>query len=497
MKEDCYANPTSMADDLNLTLLAEFDLSETAGGVKGVSLFSSQLVENCERIVERLIRLREISPVDIVALSSFTERANLRPLVCSLALALRKVLQRVVLLDCDLRAPTLQAVAAVEGKEGFIDMVKYGCSFFTAAAETDAEGIYVIGAGSHPVTSEGELVGRELERVFHSLRPKAEITLAIIPPFLGRKQVNPILNCVDGVLLCVNSFSSGKSMIRRDFSALWKSDIPVLGLISEKPNQVEERQTLVLEARQQDSAAAVSGASGASGATPATGASGATGASSATSATNATEAHSSWRPISSTDEGTRVGGLRRGEAVGGEAKYRTESTLVEKSLFGRQKHWRQYVVGMCVVFGIIGVLALKQTRFSGTAATKMDEKTLRSILLPGSDGVTSGDDIQNSGPESSGARTGLYGSGKAEVESRYFIGTALRSNYGEAEQDSAKVSSIGLGVYIKSIDSGARGTGYMAIVGPFRTSGEARAGLSRLGPLGLSGEVRSVNEGVK
>ena len=495
---DYYESASGIADDLRSALLAELELSDAMSEwEKDLSLLSNHSwVSGSRDIVERLIQLREISPVDIVAVSALTERVSLRPLLCSLALALRRVLQRVVLIDCDLRVPSLHTVVAGEGKEGFIDMVKYGCSFFTVASETETEGIYIIGAGSHPVSSEGELVGRELERVFHSLRTKADITLACVPPFLIRKQVNPILNCMDGVILCVNGPAGRKSKIRRDFSALWRSDIPILGIVTQKHSQVEERQILVLRARAEDVQSLMPRA-------PAENArQEAKAAENETQTVRGTEVAPekfprAGEPISSEREETGGARLLSQEIDPHQTAPRDESELVENALFGKQRRWHQYVIGICAVLAIVGVLALKQARFAGSGSPQIDERMMRSILLPGSDGVMTGDETQR--PD------GAVISRSSDV-SRFSDGTqsdgtcvlvSSRTNYGEAAKDSLRVARVGFRVSIKLTDLGGHGKGYRVVAGPFLTSDEAEAAVSRIEPLGLSIETRVITEGVK
>ena len=531
---DYYESASGIADDLRSALLAELELSDAMSEwEKDLSLLSNHSwVSGSRDIVERLIQLREISPVDIVAVSALTERVSLRPLLCSLALALRRVLQRVVLIDCDLRVPSLHTVVAGEGREGFIDMVKYGCSFFTVASETETEGIYIIGAGSHPVSSEGELVGRELERVFHSLRTKADITLACVPPFLIRKQVNPILNCMDGVILCVNGPAGRKSKIRRDFSALWRSDIPILGIVTQKHSQVEERQTLVLRARAEDvqslmPRAPAENAQQEAKATENVCPSGeASGEEVQESAGSEKAPADSGRVIqdkeavgeSQTVRGTEVAPekfLRAGEPISSEREEtggarllsqeidphqtapRDESELVENALFGKQRRWHQYVIGICAVLAIVGVLALKQAKFAGSGSPQIDERMMRSILLPGSDGVMTGDETQ--GPD------GAVISESSDV-SRFSDGTqsdgtcvlvSSRTNYGEAAKDSLRVARVGFRVSIKLTDLGGHGKGYRVVAGPFLTFDEAKAAVSRIEPLGLSIETRVITEEVK
>jgi Mrp family chromosome partitioning ATPase len=498
-----YESASSIADDLRTSLLTELELTDAIGQwEKDLSLLSNySWVGGCRDVVERLIQLREISPLDIVAVSALTERVHLRPLLCSLALALRRILQRVVLIDCDLRMPSLHTVVAGEGREGFVDMIKYGCSFSTAASETETQGIYIIGAGSHPVSSEGELVGRELERVFHSLRTKADITLACVPPFLVRKRVNPILDCMDGVLLCVDGQIGRKSKIRRDFSALWRSDVPILGIVTQKRSQVEERQTLVLRARAEDAQslsphAPVENAGGESKAVENVCPSGEASGEMAQEVAHE-KPPGAWQPISSEREETKDASPASKEIDSHDAVPRDESELVETALFGRQRRWGQYVIGICAVLAIVGVLALKQARFSGSGNPQMDERMMRSILLPGSDGVMTGDETQRRETATVSESPNVSGSSYNTRSAGTCVLVSSRANYDEAAKDSLRVVRVGFRVSIELTDLGEGGRRYRVVAGPFPTFDEAKTAVSRIRPLALSTETGVITEGVK
>ncbi|MCX5800372.1 MAG: hypothetical protein NTX17_03190 [Candidatus Eisenbacteria bacterium] len=523
---DSYEGASSIATDLKVPLLAELELSDAIGTWERdfLLLSESSWVHDCEYVGERLIKLREISPLDIVAVSALTERVILRPFLCSLAVALRKFLQKVVIIDCDLRAPSMHTLVAGEGKEGFIDMVKHGCSFSTVASETEKEGIYIIGAGSHPVSSEGELVGRELERVFHSLRTKADITLACVPPFLIRKQVNPILNCADGVLLCLNDSAGTKGGIRKGFSALWKSDIPVLGIVAQRSSQVDERQTLVLRANAEDDEPLRQQPPSAENAPDSRGSSGTKSSVSsiptgsvalseeAVRGTEVVRARETvregeaaraerqvpgWEPISSTRDATEGEGLLSNEIDSHETTSGEDSEFVERTLFGKQHQWRQYVVGTCVVLGIVGVLALKQASPPGSGSPQMDERMMRSIILPGSDGVTTGDESRGSQAGAVPRSSDVFGFPNDARSATFYVETSLRARHDDAVQDSSRVADVGLRAFTERVDLGGGERGYRVVVGPFLTADGARIAASRIEPLGLSTETRIITEGVK
>jgi cell division septation protein DedD len=432
--------------------------------------------------------------MDIVAVGGLTEGVFLKPLACSVSLVLRGLLQRVVLVDCDLRAPSLHTVIGTEAKEGFIDMVKYGCSFFTAAVETETEGIYVIPAGSHPVSSEEELRGRELERVFHSLRAKADMTLVCMRPFLSAGRVNPIAEHVDAMLLCVHREEEYVSAIGGDVAKLWKSDVPVIGIISQSSAEAVESEVAPSEE------------------------------------VYPADTHE--------PEGKEPA----------EESPTEEIEIVDATLFGKRapRSKLPLVVGICVAVVVVGFLIVSKMDLFAPKGPVMDSRTTRSILLPGADGVTNaveedaeiagsvsggigsldadaepvgteptipgsaGEEAAQPGPQSGqealapalekasspSSVPAVEGEGRMSLrQGEVLVHVSSFRNYERAAKDSARIAAAGLKTSIAFVRFEDLGSWYRVLVGPFEGRADAEEAASRLMSLGLAKNVRVISEG--
>ncbi len=556
---DRYAGASEIARDLKSPLLAELKLTnEIQTWASNLSLLTDYgWTEGCDRVAQELVRLRETSPLDIVAVVGLSDDVYLKPLLGSLSLVMRGLLQRVVLVDCDLRSPSLHTITGSETKEGFIDMIKYGCSFFTAASETEMGGIYVISAGSHPVSSEEELMGRELEQVFHSLRAKADMIFVRMKPFLSDGRVNPILSHMDGVLLCVNKAGSRRAAIARDFSRLWQSDIPVVGIVSQKSLKAEPKRTIApeyvpkKESRPEDVRTISRARETSSGEDEWKG---------VTVAPHTTEAPFGESRVQETPESQqehRIGGAEAGETYVDEIDVNDtdadeievdETDVVETTLFGKKSAGKRLplIIGLCVVAAIVGILAVRQAGLLAPEGPAMDSRTTRSILLPGSDGVTNA--IENHEETSAPVTERASSPGDAadatvsstrppdleevvESEQKNEQGTpevvkmgamaqpprrgekdqedgristghgttlvhvsSFRS-YENAAKDSSRIATAGLKTSIALVEFEDLGTWYRVLVGPFAGTEEAEVAASKLTSLGLARNVRIISEG--
>ena len=528
---ESYESAEQIAADLKTALLAEFRYDTDAGRwEEDLSLLSEAgWVGQCEKLVRRLVQLREASPLDVVAVCALTGGVPMKPFMYSLGIAMRGLLQRVVLMDCDLRAPSLHTPADGRAVEGFIDMVKYGCSFFTVSRETEVSGLYVIGAGSHPVLSEGELVGKDLERTFNSLRTKADVTFACVPPFLPGRRVNPILGCVDGVLVCVNRPSAGKSGIAGGFTRLWQSDVPVLGAVNHEPKDFEERKTIVLNvashASEPERPLGSGGGTGAGAAGPARRDPG-TGADAEAAQRIELEFTPECRPLLSEGEDSGDAGSAFGSPAGTEAgagigrpgpedaadrsaglrvrrrpwsRVRSvEERFLERELFGRRRISSRlaFLIGLPVVLVALIVAGVVLPRLARAPGEQVDADMMRSIVLPGSDGIVGAREIETAlvaPPALSGGRSSAA---PALGAATYYVHVSSHKTYENALQDSARVAGAGFRVSLQFVQLSELGRWYRVLAGPFHTTAAARAAAARIEPMGLAKQVRIIQEGV-
>jgi len=522
-----YDRAEQIAADMKTALLADFRYENDAGRwEEDVSVLSETgWVGQCEGLVRRLVQLRETSPLDVVAVCALTDGVRMKPFMYSLGIAVRRLLQRVVLMDCDLRSPWPQA--AVDGREaeGFIDMVKHGCSFFTVSRETDVSGLYVIGAGSHPVLSEGELVGKDMERAFNSLRTKADVTLARVPPFLPGRRVNPVLACADAVLVCVSRPSARRSEIAEDFARLWQADVPVLGAVNHEPRDFEERTTVVLNvaSRASEAGQPLEVRSGTTAGRPA-GKQLSPRTETGTAQTIDLEITPECRPLLSVsedevDSGRMFGtGTETPEAtpapdsgaadtteIGRRSKTRqwsrvrsAEERFLDRELFGRKRISSRlaFLIGLPVVLAALVAAAVLWPRLASTPVAQLDSDMMRSILLPGSDGVVGAGEVKTAQAALPALPAGQDSGGHDLAVATYFVHVSSHKVYENALQDSARVAGAGFRVSLQYVQLSELGRWYRVLAGPFHTATAARAAAARLQPMGLAKQVRIIQQGV-
>lgn len=138
----------------------------------------------------------------IVMVTSATQGEGKSTTVANLAVALSRAGQRVVLVDLDLRRPTLDRFFGLEDAVGLTDLVRGEARLTPVEAEPANGGrLEVLTSGPLPKDT-GEFVGSPaLSRVLNELRERADIVLLDSPPLLAVGDAMALSAKVDGIVV--------------------------------------------------------------------------------------------------------------------------------------------------------------------------------------------------------------------------------------------------------------------------------------------------------
>ena len=170
--------------------------------------------------------------------TSGTEGEGKTTVACNLAIAFAASGRRVILLDADLRRPTVHRFLGINGRPGLSDVAVGQASLAEAlvevALEDDQSGgsLLVLPSGPMP-PNPGEFVGTgAVTEVLTELRNAADFLIVDTPPVLQVAEAVAISSQMDGLLLVVNLTSARKGHLAEVRRQLDRSPVAQLGFIA-------------------------------------------------------------------------------------------------------------------------------------------------------------------------------------------------------------------------------------------------------------------------
>ncbi len=175
-----------------------------------------------------------------------------------------------------------------------------------------------------------------------------------------------------------------------------------------------------------------------------------------------------------------------------------EERFLERELFGRRKISSRlaFLIGLPVVLVVLVAAAIVSLRPTRQPGEQVSSDMMRSILLPGSDGIVGAGEVETaqvvppSLPEAGVSVPPDLG------EARYYVHVSSHKLHKNALLDSAEVAGAGFRVSLEFVELSELGRWYRVLAGPFHTAAAARAAAARIEPMGLAKQVRIIQEGV-
>jgi len=155
--------------------------------------------------------------------------------VRSLAITYAEAGRQVVVLDCDLRRPTLHGYFQIRSRPGVTDVLAGEVSLAEAEQEVSigSGSLTVLTAGATPANPPAALGGAHFRDVLAQLRERFDVVLIDTPPLLLVGDALPLLNAVDGVLLVARLNSTTRDAARSLLQIVRRvPDVNVLGVVA-------------------------------------------------------------------------------------------------------------------------------------------------------------------------------------------------------------------------------------------------------------------------
>lgn len=150
--------------------------------------------------------------------------------IANLAVTMAQSEQRVILVDCDLRRPTLHTLFGLPNEQGLTTlMLQEGGRI--PAQPTEVPGLLVLTSGPQPPRPADVLGSRRMEAVIDYLRQHADVVLFDTPPVTAVTDAAVLATKVDGVLLVFRAGTTKRDRARESRRLLDKVNANIVGVV--------------------------------------------------------------------------------------------------------------------------------------------------------------------------------------------------------------------------------------------------------------------------
>jgi len=169
-----------------------------------------------------------------IALTSCTPNEGKSMTVANLAVVLTQAGKSVLLIDCDMRNPTVHKNFNLSNKIGLSSCISMGTALADAVQATGIEGLDALTAGVIP-PNPSELLGSErMQNVLQRAKEQYDYVLIDTPPVMPVTDALIVSRFVDGMILVIASAEVKVEMAREVKNQLVHAGANILGVVLNK-----------------------------------------------------------------------------------------------------------------------------------------------------------------------------------------------------------------------------------------------------------------------
>ena len=177
-------------------------------------------------------------PLKVLVISSSAAAEGKTTIAMNLATSLAQMGQRVLLVDSDLRRPTLYKSFNLAAAPGLSNLLVGKAELSTVIKKTPIEGLQVLPAGPIPPMPAELLGSHRMRELLNQLRQQFDTVLLDSPPVIAVTDATLLATMADGLLLVVNCGRTTQDQAKAALLTLEKAGIRPLGVVM---NQVDRR----------------------------------------------------------------------------------------------------------------------------------------------------------------------------------------------------------------------------------------------------------------
>ncbi len=159
----------------------------------------------------------------------------------NLSISLAQIGKRVLLIDADMRIPSVAGRMKIKGAPGLSDFLVGEAKVEEAVRTVDEYGIHVLPAGSIPPDPTGLLEAKQVEHLFSALRNIYDFVVVDLPPVNSVPDAIILAKYIDGYLLAVREKITKHKEVSEALKHLHLANANIVGFVCNGGPRSSER----------------------------------------------------------------------------------------------------------------------------------------------------------------------------------------------------------------------------------------------------------------
>ena len=168
------------------------------------------------------------NPIRSLVVTSPAKAEGKSTTIANLAVTMAQSGRKTILVDCDLRRPSLHTLFDLRSEPGLTNAILDDVAA-PSLQETGVENLWLLASGPKPPNPADLLGSRKIDQLLTKLNEMADIILFDAPPVIAVTDAAVLGAKVDGVLLVINAGKTRRDHAERAKELLEKAKVRIIG----------------------------------------------------------------------------------------------------------------------------------------------------------------------------------------------------------------------------------------------------------------------------
>lgn len=164
--------------------------------------------------------------------------------VSNLAVAYAQEGKKVILIDCDLRSPSIHQVFSQSNHAGLTNILANQNQWQEVIRDTTIDTLSLLTSGPIPPNPAELLASRRMKSLIEELKQHYDMIFFDVPPVLAVTDSLVVSALSDGVILVVNAGKVDKELVRKTKASLEHVNARLIGVVLNRINRSERKAAL-------------------------------------------------------------------------------------------------------------------------------------------------------------------------------------------------------------------------------------------------------------